>query len=123
MSTFTSTTLTKRTGATVTDFSPAGIDSGFGYFRASGTHALNGPSIRVEQKVRDTYRRSSIRLLVPQLDTDGRIVSRPAADLSLYVPAGTLQTDVNDIVGYLNALTDSSLTNFNQILVDGVGLY
>lgn len=123
MSTFVSTTLTKRTGATTTVFTPSGIDSGFGYFRASGTHALNGPSLRVEQKVRDSYRRTSVRVLVPQLDSDGRIISRPAADMSLYVPAGALQTDVDDIVGYLNALTASSLTHFNEILVDGVGLY
>jgi hypothetical protein len=123
MSTFVSTTLAKRIGATTTTFTPSGIDNGFGYFRASGTHALNGPSVRVEQKVRDSYRRTSTRLMVPQLDSDGRIVLRPAIDMSLYVPAGTLSDDVNDLVGYLHALTDSSLTNFNDIFVDGVGLY
>lgn len=123
MSTFTSTTLTKRTGATTTVFDPAGLDSGFAFLRASGTHVLNGPSIRIEQKVRDTYRRTSIRVLVPQLDSDGKIISRPAADLSVYAPAGALATDIDDIVGYINALTATSLTNFDSILVDGVGVY
>jgi len=123
MSTFISTTLTKRTGASTTAFSPSGIDGSFGYFRASGTHALNGPSIRVEQKVKDSFRRTAIRILVPQLDADGRIISRPAADLSVYIPAGTLTTDINDIVGYINALTDTSLSNFDDVLVNGVGLY
>lgn len=123
MSTFVSTVLTKRTGATTTTFSPSGLDGSFGYFRASGTHALNGASIRVEQKVKDTFRRTAVRILVPQLDSDGNITSRPAMDIALYVPAGALLTDVNDIVGYANALTATGLSNFNDILVNGVGMY
>lgn len=123
MSTFTSTTLTKRTGATTTVFDPSGLDGSFGFFRASGSYSLTGPSIRVEQKVKDTYRRTAVRVLLPQLDADGRIVARPAADLSLYIPAGTLATDIDDIVGYVNALTATSLSNFDDILVNGVGLY
>lgn len=123
MSTFVSTVLTKRTGATTTTFSPSGVDGSFGYFRASGSYALNGPSLRVEQKVKDSFRRTAVRVLVPQVDSSGLITLRPAADLSIYVPAGTLAADVNDIVGYINALTATSLTNFNEILVNGVGLY
>lgn len=123
MSTFTSTTLTKRTGAGTTEFFPSGNDGSFSYFRASGTSALNGPSIRVEQKIRDSFRRTAVRMLVPQLDANGLITMRPAVDLSVYIPAGTVTTDVNDIVGYMHALTDPTLANFNAILVDGVGIY
>jgi len=123
MSTFVSTVLTKRTGATTTTFSPSGIDGSFGYFRASSSYALNGPSIRIEQKVKDTFRRTAVRILIPQIDANGLIVARPAVDFSVYVPAGTVSDDVNDIVGYLNALTDSSLSNFNEMLVAGAGVY
>lgn len=123
MSTFTATTLTKRTGATTTVFSPSGIDSAYGYLRASGASALSGPSIRVRQKVTDQARNTSVRLVIPQVDASGMITLRPAIDFNLYVPAGTDSDDVNDIVGYLNSLSDSTLTNFNDILVNGVGLY
>jgi len=123
MSTFISTVLTKRTGATTTTFDPSGSDGSFGFFRASGSYALNGPSIRVEQKVKDTYRRTAVRILLPQLDSNGMVVSRPAMDIALYIPSGTLVTDVDDLVGYGNALLASGLTNFNEIIVDGVGLY
>jgi len=123
MSTFVSTTLTKRTGATTTVFDPSGLDGSYGYFRASGSSALTGPSIRVEQKVKDSFRRTAVRLVIPQLDSEGRIMYRPAIDLSVYVPQGTASSDVNDMIGYMNALTATSLSNFDEILVDGIGLY
>lgn len=123
MATFTSTTLTKRTGATTTIFEPSAIDGGWSYFRASGAQALNGPSIRCRQSVNDRSRRTDVRVAIPQLDSNGLIISRPAIDLSMYVPSGADNDQINDLVGYLNALTASSLTNFDSFLVEGVGMY
>jgi hypothetical protein len=122
MSTFTSTTLAKRTGATTTDFLPSGVASGYHYLRASGASVLTGPYLRCKQVITNDYRRADIRLVIPELD-NGAIVRRPAVDLSLYVPAGSSSDNVNDMVGYIEALTSDSLTNFDSFLVAGVGMY
>jgi len=123
MSTFVSTTLTRRTGATTTAFEPAGVAKGYHFLRASGASALSGPFVRVSQDINDAYRRSTMRIVVPQLDSNGMVFARPAADVALYIPFGSANDDVNDLVGYLNALTATSLTNFDSFLVDGVGMY
>lgn len=122
MSTFTSTTLAKRTGATTTVFNPSGVASGYHYLRASGASALTGPYIRCKQVVTNDYRRADIRLVIPEI-VSGSVVRRPAVDLSLYVPAGSPSDDVNDLIGYIEALTSDSLTNFDSFLVGGVGMY
>lgn len=122
MATFISTTLTKRTGAGTTVFDPSGVTNGYHYLRASGASALTGPYVRARQVVTNDYRRSDVRLVIPEV-LNGSIVRRPAIDMSLYVPSGSVSTDVNDIIGYLNALTATSLTNFNSFFVDGVGMY
>lgn len=122
MSTFTSTTLPKRTGATTLVFEPAGVASGFHYLRASGPSALTGPYIRAKQTVTNEYRRTDIRIVIPELD-NGSIVRRPAIDMSIYVPAGSSNDSVNDLIGYLEGLTSATLTNFDSFLVDGVGMY
>jgi len=71
-------------------------------------------------------RRTSFRVVIPQVDDSGSIpvvVSRPSAELNVYVPEGVLATDVDDLIGYINALTASGLVNADDILVNGAGVY
>lgn len=126
MATFINTTLTRRTGATTTVFVPATISSkGVGELVASSAYAGQGPSIKVSSSRETNVRRTKVRITVPQLDgeTPPTVLARPYAELSLVIPDGTLQSDIDDLVGYLNAATASSLTNFDDILVEGVGVY
>lgn len=124
MATFTSTTLTKRTGATTTVFTPMELSQDVGYLRESATLAGFGPYLSMRQSYSGNARRTSVRVGVPQLDADGKLVlHRPVGSIELFIPNGTLQTDVDDIVGYLNALTATGVTNFNDLLVNGVGVY
>lgn len=124
MATFTSTTLTKRTGATTSVFVPQGIEGGLGTFRVSSTQTDFGPWMTAQSMFNNGSRRTKVRVCVPQLDTTGLVqLSKPYAELYMFVPSGTKQTDVNDLVGYINALSASGLTNFNDILVNGAGVY
>lgn len=122
--TFVNTTLTKRTGATTTVFAPTQIDVNWAYWHASGSLSGFGRYIAGSVKRNNSVRRTSVRVGIPQLNTDGNaVLYRPTAQIDLIIPDGTVQNDVNDLVGYLNALTASGLTNFNSIFVDGVGIY
>jgi hypothetical protein len=124
MATFVDTTLTKRTGATTTVFEPRGIDNGVAYLRSAADYSFAGHYLTVSQKVANTSRRTVVRVGIPQLDSSGLVVlSKPFAQLEMFIPEATKQSDVNDLVGYLNALTATGLTNFNDILVEGVGIY
>jgi hypothetical protein len=125
MATFISTVLTQRTGATTKTFTPTGISNGIGTFRdASATYSWLGSFLTARQSNQGNRRLTSVRVTVPQLDADGlQVLSRPYGQIELYIPEGTLQTDVNDIVGYLNALSATSLTNFDDIFVDGSGVF
>lgn len=125
MATFASTVLTKRTGATTTTFAPSGVGAGVGYLRdASATYSLFGAYLTMSQVYQGNARRTRVRATVPQISDDGRsIVSRPWAEVQLWVPEGTLLTDVNDLVGYVNAATADTLTNLDDLLVGGEGVY
>lgn len=124
MSTFVQTTLTKRTGATTTVFNPMTTENQWHTLHASGTLAGFGPSMSLYSDRSNSARRTKVRVVIPQLDAaDERVLYKPSGLIELYIPDGTLQTDVDDIVGYLNALTASGLTNLNSILVDGVGVF
>lgn len=124
MATFISTVLAKRTGATTTTFTPTGISGGVANFRAPATLAWYGPYLTASQFLNGIDRRTKVRVGIPQMSTDGLMVrARPYGEISMFVPEGTLQTDVNDLVGYMNALTATGLTNFNDILVAGSGVY
>lgn len=124
MATFITTTLSRRTGATSTIFSPMEMSNDVGWLRESATLSGFGPYLTMKQSYAGNARRTTVRVGVPQLDADGKMVlHRPLGSLELFIPNGTLQTDVDDIVGYLNALTASGITNFNDLLVNGVGVY
>ena len=74
-------------------------------------------------------RRTRVRVTIPQVETEGGsldrayVKSRPYGEINLYIPTGTLQTDVNDIVGYINAACSLGVTNLNDILVNGIAVY
>lgn len=126
MATFVSTTLAKRTGATTTVFSPATIASNVGYLTAPGTYAQLVPQMSLKSIRAAGARRSTVRFVIPQVDTTNDIPlvgGRPAFEAVLYVPDGTLLSDVNDLVGYMHAALDSGKANINDILVNGIGVY
>jgi hypothetical protein len=124
VATFIQTTLTKRTGATTTVFEPNVMDSGTAYWHTSGTLAGFGRYLEASQSRGSSARRTRVRVGIPQLDSNGeKVLYRPSGLIELYIPDGTAQDDVNDLVGYINALTASGMANFNDILVDGVGVY
>jgi hypothetical protein len=126
MATFISTTLTKRTGATTTVFAPTILDGGLGtLLEAGSTYTWQAPSMTLKQSRSASSRTTTVRIYVPQLDgsTPPVVLSRPYIECKLYVPDGTAQTDVDDLVGYLNAFTDSSLANGDDLLVNGLGVF
>lgn len=126
MATFISTTLTKRTGATTTVFAPGTIlPDGTGQLLASGSIAGLVPQLELSSRRSANARRTRVSVTLPQFSAvePNVVLYRPRAVLELYVPDGTLQTDVNDLVGYLNAATATGLTNLNAILVNGEGVY
>lgn len=124
MATFVTTTLTRRTGATTTVFNPSVIDGGTGFLMASGSLAGFGSALALRSYRSSNARKTMASVMVPQLDADGlSILSRPTAKLEIFIPDGTLQADVNDLVGYINALTATGLTNANDIFVNGVGVF
>ncbi len=124
MATFVTTTLTKRTGATTTVFSPSGFQNRIGYLRAPGTLTFLTPTLTMSSETSPSGRRTQVRVTIPQLSADGlSVTSRPSGLIDLFIPEGTLQTDVNDLVGYLNALSATGLANANDLLVNGIGVY
>lgn len=126
MATFISTTLAKRTGATTTVFAPATIQpNGSGLLLASGAIAGLTSFIEIGSRRSATARHTRVSIGIPQLDpvNTTTVRYRPRISLEMYIPDGTLQTDVNDLVGYLNAATASGLANLNSLLVVGEGVY
>ena len=131
MATFVSTTLGKRTGSTTTVFLPVMIEPNRVGKLYPGGATLSGisPELRVSTSTNSGARRTRVRVTIPQLETEGGsldrayVKSRPFGEISLYIPEGTLQTDVNDIVGYLSSATSSGLVNLNDILVNGIAVY
>lgn len=126
MATFVSTTLTKRTGATTTVFAPGNIQSdGTGVFFSAAALAGFGPKMELRSWRVANGRNARVKITIPQLSpvNTTSILYRPYGSLDVYIPDGTLQTDVNDIIGYINAATAAGLTNLNGILVNGDGVY
>lgn len=128
MATFIATTLTKRTGATTTVFSPSDVDkNGWHHLLAAATYAQYARRISIKSDRVSNGRRAFLELGIPQVtvDADGKPTKRGAimCRTELYVPDGALLTDVDDVVGYLHAATNSSMTNIDDFLVNGVGAY
>lgn len=125
MATFTSTTLTKRTGNTTTVFTPGTINKdGTGVLFGPGTIAGLTPRLEISSSRSAAGRRSKIWVTLPQLSAvePSQVLYRPYGQVELWIPDGTLQSDVNDLVGYLNAATASGLANLNDLLVNGQGV-
>lgn len=126
MATFISTTLTRRTGATTTVFTPSTIQpDGTGVLFSSGLASGLGARLELTSVRSGNGRKARAYVQIPQLTAAApySVVSRPAGYVDLWIPDGAAQTDVNDLVGYLNALTAPGLTNLNDILVNGAGVY
>lgn len=123
MATFIDTTLTKRSGTT-TIFNPSGKSNNVATFRESSSTYGHGAYMTVQSKWSANSRRTKVAITVPTIDSNGEnIIGRPTIEINMYVPEGTSATDIDDLVGYAEAMCASALANANDILVDGVGVY
>lgn len=127
MATFVSTTLARRVGGS-TVFAPKVIEGGIGYLAESGLFESITPRITVSSRRTSGNRRvTRVRVAIPQVDDTNAdvpsVVRSAFADLTLTVPDGYPVSDVNDIVGFIEKLCATSVTNFNAILVNGEGVY
>lgn len=124
MATFVSTTLAKRTGATTTVFAPGITAANAGTLFESSALAGFGRQLTIAASRSPNMRRSSLLVRVPMLSDDGLSVLRYAqARLDVMVPDGMIQTDVDDLIGYINSGTAVGTTNLNDLLVNGHGVY
>lgn len=129
MSTIVATTLNKRTGAGTTVFSPYTVEKdGTARLKApSSTFAHLAPELALKSWRTGNGRRAICQVAIPQVtvDSDGLPTKRGtiSAKLEIYVPDSAVQTDVNDIVGYVESALAVTVTNIDDILVDGVGVY
>lgn len=124
MATFVQTTLTKRTGATTTVFNVSTRQGNTYRWGASASVFGHERYIEASSVGNASGRRTKVRVGIPQIDTASEsILSKPWGLVDLYIPGGTALTDIDDIVGYLHALTASGLTNFDDILVNSVGIF
>jgi hypothetical protein len=127
MATFISTTLDKRTGATTSVFAPSSKQGDHGILAVAGTYAGLTPELRISSRVAGNGTRTAkVRITVPQIEASGDfpiVKSRPYIEATLVVPVGTLATDVDDLVGYLNDALSTGTTNINDLMVGGVGVY
>jgi hypothetical protein len=105
-------------------FVPAASKSGHVLREVNTTEGF-GPSIELASKVTgNNVRIVTYNFRVPQIASGGETILREVkAELKLFVPFGSLQSDVDDIVGYVNGMTASGTTNSNDILVGGVGIF
>lgn len=127
MATMTSTTLARRSGGTTT-FAPMGVSGNVGVLAASSNYA--GIANRIElrsSRTSGSRRISNLRIVIPQVDNtnvDNPIVVREAyAELTINVPNGYPTSNVNDLVGFIEAAVATTVTNLDDFLVDGVGVY
>jgi hypothetical protein len=124
MATFIQTTLDKRTGSTTTVFNPMGISGGVATMRESSAYTWIGRFVTMSSLNTGNARRTKVRVNIPQVASDGVTVNaRPWAQIELFIPEGVDADDVNDLVGYIESFCSSSLTNADDILVGGVGIY
>lgn len=129
MATFVSTTLAKRTGATTTIFSPMGIDGGVATLAdASAAYQRLGSNITMSSKRTGNNKRiTRIRVSIPLVDQSPSgvpfHVSSAVADISITVPDGTPNSNINDLAGYVEKIFASATTNFNDLIVDGEGVW
>lgn len=127
MATFVSTTVARRSGGN-TIFLPKVIESGIGQLSESSTFESVSPRLTISSRRTGGNRRvTRLRVAIPQVDNTNAsvpsVVRSAFIDLTLTVPDGFAQADVNDLVGFIEKLTASGLVNINAILVNGEGVY
>lgn len=131
MATFISTTLSKRSKAANVIFTPRVKDGRVGYLEVNGNFQGLGDRMSMSSALSSAKKRTTtIKFYVPLNRTvasgDSQVpllVSTAVATLTIEVPDGTPTNDVNDLVGFVNGFTASSLANGNDLLVNGVGVY
>lgn len=129
MATFVSTTLARRTGATTTIFNPLGIDGGLGTLADTtlSSQRLSNNITMSSKRSGSNKRVTRIRVSVPLVDSSNPavpvLVSTAFADITLTVPDGTPTANVNDLVGYCEKVCATACTNFNDLLVNGQGVW
>lgn len=127
MATFVSTTVARRSGGN-TIFLPKVIESGIGQLSESSTFESVSPRLTISSRRTGGNRRvTRLRVAIPQVDNTNAsvpsVVRSAFIDLTLTVPDGFAQADVNDLVGFIEKLTASGLVNINAVLVNGEGVY
>lgn len=129
MATFVSTTLARRTGATTTIFNPLGIDGGLGTLADTtlSSQRLSNNITMSSKRSGSNKRVTRVRVSVPLVDSSNPavpvLVSTAFADIVLTIPDGTPTTNVNDLVGYCEKVCAVATTNFNDLLVNGQGVW
>lgn len=127
MATLVTTALARRSSGTTT-FTPLGIENGIGYLGESGAFQRQSPSMTISKKTSAGNRRTSqVRFSLPQVDTT--IVSNPTVvrtatiDVIITVPDGYPTALVNDLVGWAEKALAKPVTNIDDLLVTGAGVF
>lgn len=127
MATLVQTTLARRAGGS-TIFTPMGVENGIGLLAETGTFQKQNPSMTISKKTSGGGRRTSqVRFALPQVDVS--VPARPVVirtatlDVIVTVPDGYPSTLTNDLVGWAEKALATGVTNIDDLLVDGVGVY
>lgn len=131
MATFIDTTLTRRSKSDKVIFSPRVKDGRVGYLEVNGNYQGLGDRMSMSSTLSSAKKRTTtVKFYVPLNRTvasgDNQVpllISTAVATLTIEVPDGTPTSDVNDLVGFVNGFTAATLTNGNDLLVNGVGVY
>jgi hypothetical protein len=131
MATFISTVLNNRTSSADVTFNPKVKDGRVGYLEVNGDYQGLNDRMSMSSALSSAKKRTTtVKFYVPLNRTVASgetqvpmLISTAVATLTVEVPDGTPTADVNDLVGYVNAFTASTLDNGNDLLVNGVGVY
>lgn len=127
MATLVTTTLARRSAGT-TSFTPLGIENSIGYLGESGAFQRQSPTMTISKKTSAGNRRTSqVRFSLPQVDTTNvvnpTVVRTATVDVIVTVPDGYPTASVNDLVGWAEKALAGSVTNVNDLLVNGAGVF
>lgn len=127
MATLVTTTLARRSGGN-TVFQPLGVEGGVGRLGEASTFQRLQPSMSISAKHSSGGRRTTqLRFAVPQVDTSDpnnpALVRVAYVDVIVSVPDGYPTTAVNDLIGFVEKGTATAVTNLNDLLVNGVGVF
>lgn len=126
MATMVSTTLAKRSGSN-TVFTPKGVFNRVGLLASPATFAEQSHTMEIKAERPGSRRVSRVRFTIPQLDTSNadnpKVVRSGWAEVTVSIPDGFPVASINDLVGYIEKATAAAVTNVNDLLVNGDGVY